>query len=333
MGIIVWSIIILVLLVGAILVKPKLRHPKELTGTSANDYNSKIEYEKDVKKADRSLKSFKKIKKGVVAVLALLLLIPLAAGSFAQIDQREVGILTSFGKYENSFTTGGLHGKAPWQSVEKFEGTLQPVTLEGVSVTFSDGKLENASIAGGKGTISGSVDWQIGRDKVQTEALWEQYRTFEKVSNNLVYSASRDSVIAVANQYTASTATVSQKDIAAKVKESMEAKTKEFGIEIIRVSITAIDLDPNTQEAVDKLYSTQQDIKRAENEKVRAQVDAEKAKIQQASGSTDPDQLVKYCLDIVNSWDTAKSGALPATYNCGLDSSKSSVIVDTTKKE
>jgi len=335
MGLILYSAIVLfVFLLVIVFVRPKSLSERYGTVASNTRRVGRGEFE-DITSKDFGDDAviglneafWKRFKMWILVAVGVLFVIPVIWNSFVQMDQRQVGIVTSFGKYENSLITGGLHPKAPWEVVEKFEGTLQPVTLTDISTTFSDGKLENSTIAGGKGWIDSDVDWQIGRDKVQTENLWDQYRTFEKVSN-MVSGISRDSIIEVANQYSASNATVSQKDIAARVKASMEEKTAKFGIEIIRVSITSIDLDPPTQEAVNRLYSTQQDIKRAENEKKRAQVDAEKAQIQKQSGSTDKDQLMKYCLDIANDWDTAKSGSLPATFNCGLGGADTGLIVD-----
>src|SRR5690606_14567337 len=82
--------------------------------------------------------------------------------------------------------------------------------------------------------------------------------------------------------------------------------------------------------AVDRLFTTQQDIKRAQNEQRRAEIDAETVRIREAEGALSPSANQRYCLEIVNAWDVAQNGPLPATFNCAMSGSGDSppIIVD-----
>lgn len=268
----------------------------------------------------------------VAAATALLLLGYTAINSFVTLDHREVGIQTALGRYISTMNTGGIHYKSPWSSVEKFDQTIQTVDLSGISVSFSDGGgVEGIEeIGGGKGVISATVRWQMSRDEEGARLLWERYRTFESVSSSLVERTARDAVINIANSYPAATAIISQREIASQVKTEIEKSLDPYGVVVDSVSIPAIDLDGSTQAAVDRLFTTQQDIKRAQNEQRRAEIDAETTKLREAEGALTPAANQRYCLEIVNSWDVAANGPLPATFNCAMTGTgeQPSIIVD-----
>lgn len=267
------------------------------------------------------------------AVGAGLLLVGVtAANSFVTLDHREVGIQTALGRYVSTMNTGGVHYKSPWSSVEKFDQTIQTVDLGDVSVSFSDGGgVEGVEeIGGGKGLIDATVRWQMSRDEQGAKLLWERYRTFESVSVSLVERTARDAVINVSNSYPAATAIISQRAIADQVRDEIEEALDPYGVVVDSVSIPAIDLDQSTQAAVDRLFTTQQDIKRAENEQRRAEIDAATVRIREQEGALSPAANQRFCLDIVNNWNAAKNGPLPATFNCAMagGGEQPSIIVD-----
>lgn len=266
---------------------------------------------------------------GIGAILIALLT---AFNSFTMVDHREVAVVTAFGKYDGTIATGGAHWIKPWANVEKFDQTIQTAEVTDVSVSFSDGGDDDGlqEIGGGKGLIDATVRWQISKDQENNgaKALWEKYRTFDAVSNSLVTRSARDAVISVSNSYPAATAIISQNDIASTVKQDLTEQLAPYGIVVDSVSVPAIDLDAGTQAAVDKLFTTQQDIKRAQNEQKRAEIDAETVRIRTQEGALSPEANQRYCLDVLNNWDVAKNGPLPATMNCAIGEGQTPVIVN-----
>lgn len=271
---------------------------------------------------------------GVLALVGGAVLAALTWGvfSFTHVDHREVAIVTTFGRYDGAITTGGAHWLKPWSSVEKFDRTVQTAEVTEVSVSFSDGGDEDGlqEIGGGKGSIDGAVRWQMSGEGEGPRLLWERYRTFEAVQDSLVTRSARDTIINVANSYPAATAIISQAEISAEVKRQLDESMKPYGIVVDSVSIPAISLDSGTQGAVDRLFTTQQDIKRAQNEQVRAEIDAETVRIRTEEGALSPEANQRFCLDLVNSWDVGKNGSLPATFNCNFAAGEQpQVIVNT----
>lgn len=267
----------------------------------------------------------------IAAVVGGLLIAGLTWGvfSFNHVDHREVAIVTTFGKYDGVVSQGGVHWLKPWSSIEKFDKTIQPTTIEDVSVSFSDGGEDGRPrIGGGKGLIDNSTHWQMSGDENGAKLLWEKYRTFD-ATQAFVNRAARDATIEVANSYDAATAIISLDEMGTLVEESLREELDAYGIVVDSVKITAIDLDAGTQAAVDKLFTTQQDIQRAQNEQVRAQIDSETVEIREAAGALSPAANQRYCLDLVNAWDVGKNGSLPATFNCNFSGSSDEVIVNT----
>jgi regulator of protease activity HflC (stomatin/prohibitin superfamily) len=271
----------------------------------------------------------------VAGVSIVLLLVLTAFSSATTVDARAVGIVTSFGKYQKTLDSG-LHWTAPWAHVEQFSTTLEPANQK-VNVTFSQGdridpvtkKPVKIVAGGGKGTLVGTARWQISADTGEAGArrLWEKYRTYDRVTTDLVQKSFYDKLANVANDFEAGAAVVSQDVIAKKVKDELAAEVAPYGVIIDSVSITEVALDNDTQVAVNNIYKSEQEIKTASNRKARAVIDAETVKLQQQAGSLSPQANQRFCLDVLNNWDAGKNGPAPATLNCGLGAGGAGVLV------
>lgn len=283
----------------------------------------------------------------VVAGLAVALLVLLTIFSSAtKVDARAVGIVTSFGKYQSTLNSG-LHWTAPWASVEQFETTLQSTDLNdldgsknSVYVAFSAPKNVDAngnpvadqkSVAGGgNGNINAVVRWSINPDQSENgaKALWEKYRTFERVSNELVLSESQDKIADVANDFPAGEAAVNQTGIGDEVKKRLDASLSKYGIVVDSVSVKRVSLDAATNASLQRIVDNINKTTAAQEEQKRAKIDNETAALRQKTGALSAQANERYCLDIVNNWDANKNGALPATFNCGLGDKAAGVLVN-----
>lgn len=88
-----------------------------------------------------------------------------------------------------------------------------------------------------------------------------------------------------------------------------------------------VPLSDKAQQALDKVLESQSNIKRAEEERTRAKIDAETVSIRNKTGALSAAANQRYCLDVVNNWDVAKNGALPATFDCSLGDNGKNVLV------
>lgn len=233
--------------------------------------------------------------------------------SFTTVDARAVGIQTAFGKYQDTLNSG-LHFTAPWSSVEQFSTQIQDLDLE-VPVSFEGGS---------SGTAVLTVLWAI--DAEDAEQLWKDWKTFDRVRDRLVAPATRTVTAAEFSKFAPNEARDGgnrvniQDAVLAALDDSIGA-----GVNVRSIQLTDVQLGEKAQAAVDRIVTANADTSRAEEEQNRARIEAETAKIRQESQT--PEALTRYCLELVNSWDVAKNGNLPATFNCALGAAGQTPVI------
>jgi regulator of protease activity HflC (stomatin/prohibitin superfamily) len=266
------------------------------------------------------LRLFGNVREGsVVAGLALtFLLVFTAIASATTVDARSVGIQTSFGRYTDTLDNG-FHWTAPWSSVEQFSTQIQYLELkndDAVSVSFAGGSSGSANVV---------VRWSISEDGA--EQLWQRYRTFDNVRDQLVQSEAQNAFRTTFSQYSPVDAIDGNNlnTITSAVRDNLENTLSSYGVNIDSVSVTRVNLGERAQTALDRIVQANADTERAQAEQDRARIDAETAIIRQASLT--PEALQRYCLEVVNSWNVDANGPLPATFDCSLGGSTTPVIV------
>lgn len=265
-----------------------------------------------------------------VTVLGMFLVTVLM--SMTIVSSRSLSIVTSFGGYSNTIKPG-LNWTPPWADKESYPTTNQPLDLDdtddskgnAVYVTFSapknpDNQSAISTAGGGRGNISAQITWRISDETgdAGAKALWAKYISFERVSNELVKAKAQDTLGDIANNKPAFEATVQYSDIANETKAQLGAILKPYGIVVDSVSIKRIDLDAQTQASLQKIVDAINTTAAYAEQKKGSDIQNQILKDRAAAGALEEKANVRYCLDIVNSWDTAKNGALPATFNCGL---------------
>jgi regulator of protease activity HflC (stomatin/prohibitin superfamily) len=255
-----------------------------------------------------------KIAAGAVIMLWLLIF---GICSATTVSARSVGIQTGFGKYQKTLDNG-FHWTNPTSSVEEFSTQIQTLYLDGgegdddnvvhksrVNVTYK---------GGGQGSIAATVSWKIS-DK-EAKALWERYKSFKRVQEQLVQNSAEAAIRDASNKYIPTDAQAKGNDIAALVKTQLASDFSKYGVEVDNVRVTSIGLDEKTQASIEKVVIAQQDLARAELERQKAETEAKTAKIREQSGILSQQANMRYCLDVVNNWDQNKNGQLPAGFNC-----------------
>jgi regulator of protease activity HflC (stomatin/prohibitin superfamily) len=269
--------------------------------------------------------------------------------SITTVDARSVAIQQSFGRYQDTLGPG-LQLIAPWSSTEEFTTRLQDVDLnskdggkDSVYVSFSAPKQvdENGKViagqtdvaGGGNGYINAVVRWSINPDQSSNgaKALWEKYKTFDDVKSRLVTSESQQAVTDVANDYTAGVASVNQTDIGDAVKVNLTKRLSGYGILVDSVAIKGVDLDSATKASLQRIVDNINKTQAAKEEAKRAEIDNQIAEQRAKTGTLSASNMQRYCLDVVNNWDVAKNGPLPATFDCSLGSSGKNVLVNAGK--
>lgn len=260
------------------------------------------------------------------AVGVFILLLLTAIFSATTVSPRAVGIQTAFGRYQSTLPAG-FHWTAPWSGVEEFPTQVQFLEMNGTD--GQDGKKGGVQVnfsGGGKGTVDATVRWRINESNA--EDLWKKYKDFEKVRDQLVLSSARDAVRVAVGGYTATDAQ-SGSNVAAitsKIAGALQAGVADDGVSVDSISVTAVILDDQTQNAIQKVIIAQQDKARAQVDKEKAEIEKTTNEIRQKAGILDDGGLRRYCLELTNNWDQGKNGPLPATWSC-FGQSPSGVVV------
>lgn len=237
------------------------------------------------------------------------------------VGAREVGIATALGTYQRTLNSG-FQLLPPWYDVEKFSTRIQNINMDRDANQETDAENKVAIPLAFKGAGRGwgqvAVRWYIKEDTGSqgAEALWRKYKDFDVVRDTLVYPTARDIFRNVANTYLPVDALAGQQAIADTATADMNAKLARYGVGIDSVSITGLPLDPKTQESLDRINVAAANVQTAEQERLRAIKDAETASIREKSGILTPQGNLRYCLDVVNNWNAAKNGPLPAGWSC-----------------
>lgn len=257
-------------------------------------------------------------------VMGVILLGLTLAFSATTVSARAVGIQTSFGRYQDTLTNG-FHMTAPWSSVEEFSTQVQWLELNGAKDNSVGGTEVNYQ-GGGKGVVDATIRWRIDPDNA--DDLWRKYKTFEAVRDQLVQSASRDSIRVIVGAYAPNDARAGEnlRKITGAVQTDLGGQLRDDGIQIDSVSVTGVFLDDVTQKSIEQIVQAENAVKKAEADKQRAIIDNETANLRAKSAALGAGALQRYCLDVTNNWDASKNGALPATWNC-FASTPASVVV------
>jgi regulator of protease activity HflC (stomatin/prohibitin superfamily) len=252
---------------------------------------------------------------GFAAIPLLLFVIVTVVASATTVGARSVGIETSFGQYRATLHNG-LNWTAPWASVEQFSTQLQTNKLQ--KTNGDAGAVEIAFKGASSGSADVTIRWSITENGA--EALWKSFKTFDNVRDNLVESEARNATRDVFSQYAPADAidgsnlTQIDKSIRSQLESTLQAR----GISVDSINITNIDLGAQAQESINRIVSANANTQTAEANLNTAKVESQTAQIQAQSQTAQT--LQRHCLDIVEAWNAAKQGPLPATFNCDLTS-------------
>lgn len=256
------------------------------------------------------------------AVIATWLLI-FGISAASTVPTRSVGIETGFGKYKSTLDNG-FHWTNPTSSVEKFSTQVQPLKLD--DDKGNAGKTEVPFKGGGKGWAEVTVNWQISAKNAQK--LWERFKSFDNVRDDLVTARARDAIRKAVGTKTPNEALAGEAldPMAKAAEDSLQAATSEFGVDIVGLTFTKVDVDEATRASIQKVLAAQQDVERARADNDRAKIDAETAKLREQAGALSPQANQRYCLDVTNNWDVTKNGPLNIGWNC-MGASNTTVAV------
>lgn len=223
------------------------------------------------------------------------------------VGTNQVGIFTSF-KAPYTATDNGFETKLPWAQKTEFDGSRQFLRFcdKGNNDEDLDKRVYpgvNTKIDGNaKATLCGTIAWQMkvktDEEKQQAIELFRQFKTFERVSTNLVYPGLK---VAIGSSLAELNPLVSDKNLTvAQINERVLKAMKEQvsgTLQILTADIAPPDYDEQTDAAIAA------DLAQKAKTSLAAEKEKTNAAEARANGAIDdsiqdPKVLINKCLDI-----------------------------------
>ena len=181
--------------------------------------------------------SRKTIKRLIIGGVALVALIVLVTSCTATVETGYTGIVTTFGKVENRTLEAGLHIKSPFQQIISMDNREQktPFTTEAFSSDIQ------------QVDITGSINYAINKETAMN--LFKQVGT--DYFNKLVYPRMLEITKGVFSKYTAENLVANRQVLSEQIREGLYQELKDYGINVISLSIENIDFTDAYTDAVE----------------------------------------------------------------------------------
>ena len=199
----------------------------------------------------------------VTVVGALFCVGILLLSCFETVPTGHTGVVTTFGRVENTTLDSGVHFKLPWQKVVKMDNRVQKQTV--TMPCFSSDIQEVNMIY--------TLNYQIKKSDAQNI-----YRTIgESYYQTVVQPCIAESVKVATAQYTAEQLVGSRSELAEKIEADLTQKLLAYNIELVSTSIENMDFTDAFTDAVEAKQVAQQNKLRAETEAEQKVVEAKAA--------------------------------------------------------
>ena len=224
----------------------------------------------------------------IIAIACVATIILLGVSTISIVPTGYTGIKTTFGKVEEDTISSGINFILPWQSIVTMDNRTQKVQLDTQAFSSDIQQVD----------IKLSVNYNI--DQQTAQILYKTVGT--NYYDNIMYPRIQENTKAVFSQYTAESLVEKRNELSFQVAEATAENMKQYGINIVSISIENIDFTDAFTDAVEakqvaaqkKLTAeTEQSQKTMEEEAAaKRAVIAEKAKAEQAVIAAEADLKV-----------------------------------------
>ncbi len=203
------------------------------------------------------------------AASALLCAGAIALSCIQAVPTGHTGVVTTFGRVENTTLDSGVHFVLPWQEVVKMDNRVQKQTAD-LACFSSDIQEVNMTY---------TINYQIKKSDAQNI-----YRTIGvDYYNTVIQPCITESVKVVTARYSAEQLVGKRNELAAAIEQDLSEKLLGYNIELVSTSIENMDFTNAFTDAVEAKQVAQQNKLRAQTEAeqkiVEAKAEAEVRKV------------------------------------------------------
>ncbi|MCH5352976.1 MAG: prohibitin family protein [Acutalibacter sp.] len=193
---------------------------------------------------------------GIAAAVVCLII-----SCIAVVPTGYTGILTTFGRVENTTISAGFNFIAPWQSVTKMDNRTQKVEIQ-TSAFSSDIQQVDLTL---------SLNYCIDQSTAQ-----ELYRTVGKnYYESIIYPRMLENTKAVFSKYTAENLINQRDKLSTQIVEATASDMQGYGITVVSIAIEDIDFTDAFTNAVEAKQVAAQNKLTAETEQAQKTMEEE----------------------------------------------------------
>ena len=196
---------------------------------------------------------------GAVFIIAVIF----AATCIRSVPTGYTGILTTFGKVEDSNLEAGVHVIAPWQNIVLMDNRVQKQSLD--TQAFSS-DIQQVDV---RMTVTYTINKAAAANLYQKVGL--------NYYDSIIYPQLMENTKTVFAYYTAEGLIETRDELALKVTDMMRADVSDYGIDIANVAIENIDFSDSFTDAIEAKQVATQELQRAETQQKQAILEAEAA--------------------------------------------------------
>lgn len=202
-------------------------------------------------------------KRGVIVLIVLILVF----GSIGTVDAGERGVRVRLGNVIGSVNPG-LYFKLPFlEQVYRISVRTQSVVYERENpLTSASSDLQDVNIA----TV---VNYHV--DATRVVELYKQYQTLENHEERVIRPRVRDTVKAIASQFTAGDLVTRRPEFAGKVAQTLNERLADTYVVVEQSNITDIQFSKSFTEAIEAKVTAVQNAEAAKNKLEQVKFEAE----------------------------------------------------------
>lgn len=236
----------------------------------------------------------------LIVALVIVAVIVIGGIVFASTCVRSVptgytGILTTFGKVEDSNLDAGVHIKAPWQNIVLMDNRVQKQTMDTQAFSSDIQQVD----------VRLTVTYTINKSAAAN--LYE--KVGQKYYDSVVYPQLMENTKTVFAFYTAEGLIETRDQLATQITEMMRADVADYGIDIANVAVENIDFSDRFTDAIEAKQVATQELQRAQTQQQQATLEAEAAAERQRIAAEAEAEVAKIAADAEAYSISAKAAA------------------------
>lgn len=212
------------------------------------------------KSEDKHMRKYARPTFFICLTLALMLFV---GSTIAVVPTGYTGIKTTFGKVENDTVSSGINFVLPWQSIVNMDNRTQKVQIDTQAFSSDIQQVD----------IKLSVNYNI--DQQTAQVLYKTVGT--NYYENIMYPRLQENTKAVFSQYTAESLVEKRNELSDQVAVLTAENMKQYGINIVSISIENIDFTDAFTDAVEAKQVAAQKKLTAETEQAQKTMEEEAA--------------------------------------------------------